>query len=224
MIPVWHNFYLTDILLLRYGVSYRLALQKSDQYGEYHRKAIEEAHYSRELKDAIKNDTVDAEIPVDLDEFGTLSVILPRYHTNSLHQNVRSGSIIFYYDDINGKYYAASLVLGTGRDKDRSFVSEIWDYENPAKTYFVCTTKPVSIELPVEEFRNLFGYGSGQQPLDGQKARYLISPAGGHQNEFERNIDSYRDFFTSIRSNPGTSPDWVERKTQFMQEIAQTWR
>jgi hypothetical protein len=198
--------------------------KKGDRYGEYHRKAIEEAHYSQELKDAIENGVVATEIPVNLDEFGSLSLILPQYHTNSLHQNVRPGSIVLYYDDINERYYAASLVLGTGRDKDRAFVSDIWNYDNPAKTYFVCTTKPVSIDLPINRFKDLFGYGLEEQPLDGQKARYLIAPAGGHQNEFERNIGSYRDFFTSIRSNSSTSPDWVERKTQYMQEIAQTWR
>ncbi|WP_188786499.1 hypothetical protein [Halobellus salinus] len=195
---------------------------KGPKHQKYHRTAIEEAHYSQDLKSAIKNGDVDPDIPVDLDEFGPISIILPRYHTNSLHDNVRAGSIIFFFDTTIGEYYAASILLGTGRNKDRSFVSTIWPYDQPAKTYLVITTQPISIELSENRFRNLFGYKKNQDPLSGQKTRYLIAPASNHQNEFKQNIISYEEFFKSIRSSRDLDFNWVERKSQFMQEIFQT--
>jgi hypothetical protein len=197
--------------------------KKGTKFGKYHKKAIEEAHFSRDIKSAIKKGEVDSNIPVDLDEFGSVSVILPMYHANSLHDNVRAGSIIFFYDTIKD-YYAASIVLGTGRDKNRSFVSTIWPYDQPAKTYLIITTCLISIELSESRFRNLFAYKRNEDPLSGQKSRFLIAPASNHQNEFERNISSYEEFFKSIRSNRDLDFDWVERKSQFLQEIAQTWR
>ncbi|SNR66047.1 Transposase DDE domain-containing protein [Halorubrum vacuolatum] len=130
----------------------------------------------------------------------------------------------FFYNAARGNYYAASIILGTGRDKDRSFVNTIWPYDQPPKTYLVVTTRPISVELSERRFRNLFGYKINQDPLSGQKSRYLISPASNHQNEFERNISSYEEFFKSIRSSRDLDFDWVERKSQLMQEIARTWR
>lgn len=191
------------------------------KHEEFHRKAIEEAHFSQEVKSAVNSNQIDSNLPVELDEFGPTSLILPMYHNNSLHNNVRTGSIIFFYDSTGGEYYAASIVLGTGRDKDRSFVNTIWPYDQPAKTYLVFVTQPIRINLSENRFRNLFGYNTGQEPLSGQKARYFISPASGHQKEFQQNIDSYKQFFSSIRSDYDLDYDWVDRKSQFLQQFAQ---
>ena len=197
--------------------------KKGTKRDEYHRKAIEESHYSQDLKAAIEADDVEPSVPVDLDEFGPISIVLPKYHSNGLHSNVRAGSIIFHLNTI-GDYYAASLVLGTGRDRDRTFVNRLWPYDQPAKTYLVLTTQPVRIDFSETEFRELFGYGRDESPLSGQKTRYMIAPSGSHQNEFERNIDSYEKFFSSISSERDLQFDWVDRKSEVLEKFAQGWR
>lgn len=197
--------------------------KNGSKHEDFHRKAVEEAHFSQEIKSAVDSNQIDSDLSVDLDEFGLISLILPMYHSNSLHNNVRTGGIIFFYSSTRGEYYSASLILGTGRDKDRSFVGSIWPYDQPAKTYLVFATQPVSVELSESEFKTLFGYDN-QYSISSQKSRYFIAPSSNHQNEFERNIDSYPEFFSSIRSEYSLDYDWIDRKSQFLQQMAQDWR
>lgn len=175
--------------------------QHGEETEEYYTKSVEQASYTNELKEAVKNDRVETIGDIDLEEFESLSVILPNYHTNSLHSNIQPGSIILFHDAEIGDFYAASLVVTTGRDRNRDFVDDIWPYNSPAKTYFICTTQPVRIDLSKDQFRDLFGYEVGQDPVENQKDRTLIAPGGSHQNEFLRNIVSFEDFLLSVRTD-----------------------
>lgn len=57
--------------------------KKGPKHGDYHRKAIEEAHYSQELLTAIESGTVDPDVPVDLNEFGPTSILLQALFASS---------------------------------------------------------------------------------------------------------------------------------------------
>ncbi|WP_160135822.1 HNH endonuclease [Halococcus salsus] len=202
--------------------------QRGEETEEYYTKSIERTSYTNELKEAVKDDMVETIGDIDLEEFESLSVVLPNYHTNSLHSNIQPGSIILFHDAEIGDFYAASLVVTTGRDRDRDFVGEIWPYNSSAKTYFICTTQPVRIDLSKDQFRDLFGYEVGQDPIENQKDRTLIAPGEGHQNEFLRNIVSFEDFLLAVRTDlePNTTSSSEEQpespQAQTLPEIEST--
>jgi len=198
--------------------------QRGKKSDEYYTKSIEQAIRTEEIREAVKNNQANTNESINLDKFESLTVILPNYHTNSLHSNIRPGSIILFHDAKIGNFYAASLVVTTGRDRDRDFVSEIWPYNSPAKTYFICTTQPVRIDLSKNQFRDLFGYEIGQDPIENQKDRAMIAPGESHQNEFLRNIDSFEDFLLSVRTDlePETTSDATQSSPKTQSESTQS--
>ena len=168
------------------------------RYAESFEPIFVESELSPNIKDAVSSGAISVEQPIDVQEYGNISLLMPKYNgpnTWTQENKISTGDIFFVHHGDEYRYFA--YVLFTAVDENQYFSEEVWPFEFSAKQNLLCLSKPIEISLSQERMRSLFGY-QHEDPSENLAEGMAMSPSDSHQKQFHQNCPSLSNLIDEV--------------------------